>query len=399
MEKVIAINSGSSSLKFKLFEMPEEKVLASGLMERIGLGDSIITIKYDGQKYENVQDLNDHEQAVNLLLQLLEELNIIQDFSELTGVGHRVVAGGEYFTKPTLVDDQALAEIDRISDMAPLHNPANSLGIKVFKRLLPQAASVVVVDTAFHQTMPKENYIYSVPYEWYKKYGVRRYGAHGTSHEYVAGEAAKMLGKPLADLKLVTCHLGAGASITAIKDGKSFDTSMGFTPLAGVTMATRSGDVDTSLLSYVMNHSDIKDINEMVDILNHQSGLTGISGVSADMRDIIAAAEEGNERAQLAFDIFIKNVVRYIGQYTAEMGGIDGIVFTAGIGENSQPVRSAIMKRLAYMGITEDEKENATFGKNTFVSTKNSKVKVLRIMTDEELVIARSTYKLAHENK
>ena len=396
MEKILAINSGSSSLKFKLFEMPAEKVLASGLIERIGLKEGGITIKYgDGQKYTDVRQVADHQVAVDILLNLLLKFEIIGDYGEITGVGHRIVAGGEYFKESTIIDDDAEAKIEKLIPLAPLHNPAHLVGIRAFKKQLPHALEVGVFDTAFHQTMPEENFLYSLPYEWYEKYDARRYGAHGTSHRYVANEAAKLMGKDLADLKLITCHLGAGASITAIKDGKSFDTSMGFTPLAGITMATRSGDVDPSLLSYLIDKDDeIADMDEMVDRLNHESGLLGISGVSSDMRDVLAAALE-NHRAQLAVDIFVKNVVKYIGQYIAEMQGVDGIVFTAGIGENSQPVRSLVMKRLAYLGITEDIEANATFGKNIFISTPDSKVKVMRIMTDEELVIARDVQALA----
>lgn len=396
LEKILAINSGSSSLKFKLFNMPEEKVLASGLIERIGLKTANVTIKYgNGEKYTDVTSIADHKVAVDILLNLLLRFNIIGDYNEITGVGHRVVAGGEYFKHSAIIDDDVEKKIGDLAVLAPLHNPAHLIGIKAFKKQLPQAISVAVFDTAYHQTMPEENYIYSLPYEWYKKLDVRRYGAHGTSHQYVAQEAAKMMKRPLEDLKLITCHLGAGASITAIKDGKSFDTSMGFTPLAGITMATRSGDVDPSLLSYVIdkNKNEVPDMEKMVDILNHKAGLLGISGVSSDMRDILEAAPT-NHRAQLAVDIFVKNVVKYIGQYIAEMQGVDGIVFTAGIGENSQPIRSLIMKRLKYLGIEEDVANNATFGKNIFVSTADSKVKVMRIMTDEELVIARDVQTL-----
>ncbi len=396
MKKILAINSGSSSLKFKLFEMPVEKVLAAGLIERIGFKDGGVTLKYGaGQVYTETRKVSDHRVAVDLLMDLLIEFKIIEDYGEITGIGHRIVAGGEYFKESTIIDDEAEAKIEQLIPLAPLHNPAHLVGIRAFKKKLPQALEVGVFDTAFHQTMPEENFIYSLPYEWYQKYNARRYGAHGTSHRYVAQEAAKLMGKPLADLKLITCHLGAGASLTAIKDGKSFDTSMGFTPLSGVTMATRSGDVDPSLLSYLIEKDpEIADMSEMVDRLNHEAGLLGISGVSSDMRDVLAAAPS-NHRAQLAVDIFVKNIVKYIGQYIAEMQGVDGIVFTAGIGENSQPVRSLVMKRLAYLGIKEDVEANATFGKNTFVSTPDSKVKVMRIMTDEELVITRDVQALA----
>lgn len=396
MEKTIVINSGSSSLKFKLFVMPNEDVLASGLIERIGIDGSAITIKYGaGEKYTSQEDIKDHKIAVDRLLALLLELKIVDSLDEITAVGHRVVAGGEYFKSSAVVDDDVIAKIDEIADFAPLHNPANLMGIKAFKKVLPNAFSLAAFDTSFHQSIPEENFLYSVPYEWYEKFGVRRYGAHGTSHRYVAQEAAKFLGKPLEELKLITCHLGAGSSICAVKDGKSFDTSMGFTPLTGVTMATRSGDIDVALLNYVMDKLAIKSLDEMIYILNNKSGLLGISGVSPDMRDILAAKDD-NKRAKLALDIFVKNVVKYIGEYVAEMGGVDGIIFTAGIGENSVPVRQMVMQRLAYLGITCDDKANEA-NEDGYIATKDSKVAVLKISTDEELMIARDV--AAFKNK
>jgi acetate kinase len=388
MEKTIVINSGSSSLKFKLFAIPDEEVLASGLIERIGIEGSAITIKYGaGEKFTSQEDVSDHKIAVDRLLALLEELGIVNDLNEITAVGHRVVAGGEYFKTSAVIDDKVIEQIDEIADFAPLHNPANLMGIKAFKKVLPDAFSLAAFDTSFHQSIPEENFLYSIPYEWYEQYGVRRYGAHGTSHRYVAQEAAKFLGKPLEELKLITCHLGAGSSICAVKDGKSFDTSMGFTPLTGVTMATRSGDIDVALLNYVMDKLGIKSLDEMLYILNNKSGLLGISGVSPDMRDILAAKDD-NKRAKLALDIFVKNVVKYIGEYVAEMGGVDGIIFTAGIGENSVPVRQMVMQRLAYLGITCDDAANAA-NEDGYIATKDSKVAVLKISTDEELMIAR----------
>ena len=352
MDKVLAVNSGSSSLKFKLFEMPSEAVIASGLIERIAIPGSQTTIKYgNGKVYKHQATVKNHGEAVNNLMELLISLGIIEKYSEITGVGHRVVAGGEYFSKSVVVTDEVIRKIKNITELAPLHNPANLIGIQAFKEMLPDACSVVVFDTAFHQTMPEENFLYSVPYEWYEKLGVRRYGAHGTSHRYVAGEAAKLMGRPLKDLKLVTCHLGAGSSLCAIKNGKSFDTSMGFTPLTGVTMATRSGDVDVSMIAFVMDKLGINSISEMVYTLNKESGLAGISGVSSDMRDILSVSH-AKHRARLAIDIFVKDIVKYIGQYYFEMGGIDGIVFTAGIGENSAVIRKMIMERLSFMNIT-----------------------------------------------
>ncbi|WP_270334795.1 acetate/propionate family kinase [Ligilactobacillus acidipiscis] len=395
--EILAVNSGSSSFKFKLFVMPEEKVIASGQIERIGQMGSIVTIKHhDGEKYERKDNIKNHKEAVQELMDLLLELRIIKDYSEIDGVGHRVVAGGEYFDHSVIVDENVIAKIHEIAEMAPLHNPANLVGIEAFKKILPQATSVVVFDTAFHQTIPEENFIYSVPYEWYEKYGVRRYGAHGTSHRYVAGEAAKLLGRPLEDLKLVSCHIGAGASICAIKNGKSFDTSMGFTPLTGVTMATRSGDVDVAMISYMMEKLNIDSMTEMIYMLNKESGLLGISGVSQDSRDILQVAH-ANHRAQLSLDILVKDVVKYIGQYTFEMGGLDGIIFTAGVGENSDEIRAAILERLGFLGITIDQEENQKRGVTNIISGPDSKITVMRIQTDEEVMIARDVMDLSQK--
>ena len=387
MKKIIVINSGSSSLKFKLFESPSKNVLASGLIERIGLDDSIITIKYNNKKYREVQTIKDHTAAVDLLLQLLKKLNIVTDLNEISAVGHRVVAGGEYFKKSVPIDSSVIEKIEDIIELAPLHNPANLVGIKVFKKLLPNALSVAAFDTAFHQTLPEENFMYSTPYDWYKNYGVRRYGAHGISHRYVSLRAAKLMGKPVEDLKLVTCHLGAGASITAVKNGKSFDTSMGFTPLTGIQMATRSGDVDVSLVAYMMKKLKVKSVSEILYMLNKESGFLGVSGVSLDMRDVEAAAAKNNKRAELAIKLFYNDIVKYIGQYYMEMEGIDGIVFTAGIGENSPETREAIMNKLSFLGVTINKEENAKRGTEGIVSGKDSSITVMRIPTDEEYMI------------
>lgn len=387
MKKIIVINSGSSSLKFKLFESPSKNVLASGLIERIGLDDSIITIKYNNKKYREVQTIKDHTAAVDLLLQLLKKLNIVTDLNEISAVGHRVVAGGEYFKKSVPIDSSVIEKIEDIIELAPLHNPANLVGIKVFKKLLPNALSVAAFDTAFHQTLPKENFMYSTPYEWYKNYGVRRYGAHGISHRYVSLRAAELMGKPVEDLKLVTCHLGAGASITAVKNGKSFDTSMGFTPLTGIQMATRSGDVDVSLVAYMMKKLKVKSVSEILYMLNKESGFLGVSGVSLDMRDVEAAAAKNNKRAELAIKLFYNDIVKYIGQYYMEMEGVDGIVFTAGIGENSPETREAIMNKLSFLGVTINKDENSKRGTEGIVSGKDSSITVMRIPTDEEYMI------------
>ena len=397
MDKVLAVNSGSSSLKFKLFEMPSEAVIASGLIERIAIPGSQTTIKYgNGKVYKHQGTVKNHGEAVNNLMELLISLGIIEKYSEITGVGHRVVAGGEYFSKSVVVTDEVIRKIKNITELAPLHNPANLIGIQAFKEMLPDACSVVVFDTAFHQTMPEENFLYSVPYEWYEKLGVRRYGAHGTSHRYVAGEAAKLMGRPLKDLKLVTCHLGAGSSLCAIKNGKSFDTSMGFTPLTGVTMATRSGDVDVSMIAFVMDKLGINSISEMIYTLNKESGLAGISGVSSDMRDILSVSH-AKHRARLAIDIFVKDIVKYIGQYYFEMGGIDGIVFTAGIGENSAVIRKMIMERLSFMNIPIDNEKNEEQDGATVISGEDSAITMMKIPTNEELMIARDVMELKNK--
>lgn len=394
MSKNIAINAGSSSLKWKLYEMPEEETLASGIVERIGLNDSIFTIKYDDNKYEDIIDIDDHEVAVELLLNKLLELKIINSFDEIEGVGHRVVTGGETFKDSAVITEEMIEEIGKLTELAPLHNPANLTGIKAFRKVLPDITSVAVFDTSFHQTMPKVNYLYSLPYEYYEKYSARKYGAHGTSHQYVAERAAEMLDKPLEDLKIITCHLGNGASITAVEHGKSIDTSMGFTPLAGVTMGTRSGDIDASLLPYLMDKLDITDIQEMIDILNNKSGLTGLSGISSDMRDLEDADAEGNERATLALRIFEDRVREYIGSYIVKMQGVDAIVFTAGIGENDIEVRSNIINHLNFMGIKLDEEKNKVRGVERIISTEDSEAAVLLIPTDEELMIVRDIERL-----
>lgn len=394
MTKTIAINAGSSSLKWKLFEMPEEKVLASGIVERIGLNDSIFTIKYgEDKKYEDILDINDHELAVEMLLKQLTELNIIESFDEITGVGHRVVAGGEIFDDSALVNDEVINQIEELSEFAPLHNPANATGIKAFRKILPDITSVAVFDTSFHQTMPKVNYMYSIPKEYYTKHNARKYGAHGTSHKYVAERAADMIGKPIEDLKIITCHLGNGASVTAVEGGKSIDTSMGFTPLAGVTMGTRSGDIDASLLPFLMEKEGIKNINDMIYILNNKSGLKGLSGISSDMRDL-EDAEATNEDAALALRIFEDRVRKYIGSYAATMNGVDAIVFTAGIGENGVETRENIINGLTFLGAELDPEKNNIRGKERFISKENSKVKVLLVPTDEEVMIARDVEKL-----
>ena len=390
MAKTIAINAGSSSLKWTLYEMPAEETIASGIVERIGLNDSIFTIKYgEGEKYEDVLDIDNHNVAVELLLEKLDELGILESINDIEGVGHRVVAGGEIFNKSALITDEVIEQIETLNELAPLHNPANVTGIRAFKKVLPDITSVAVFDTSFHQTMPEVNYLYSLPYEYYEDFDARKYGAHGTSHQYVAERAAEMVGRPLEDLKIITLHLGNGASITAVENGKSIDTSMGFTPLAGVTMGTRSGDIDASLIPYLMNKLELTDVQDMIDILNNESGLKGISGISSDMRDLESAEEEGNERAEIALRIFEDRVRNYIGQYMVKMEGVDVLVFTAGIGENAPATRANIIKNLEFMGIKLDEELNNVRGEERVISTEDSTAKVLLIPTDEELVIAR----------
>jgi len=394
MSKTIAINAGSSSLKFTLFEMPEEQVISSGIIERIGLKDSIFTTKYNGEKYNIVEDIENHEIAIQKVLDKLIELNVIENYEEIEGVGHRVVAGGEDFKESALIDNDVLAKIERLADLAPLHNPANATGIKAFKKLLPNITSVAVFDTSFHANMPAVNYLYSIPMEYYEKHAARKYGAHGTSHQYVSERAAEMLDRPLEDLKLITCHLGNGGSITAVQGGKSIDTSMGFTPLAGITMGTRTGDIDASIIPYLMEKEGITDINEMINVFNKKSGLLGLSGVSSDMRDVEDAAAEGNERAQLSLDIFYNRVQKYIGQYVALMNGVDAIVFTAGIGENSAETREILIDGINWFGAEIDKEKNAVRGEERIISTDDSKVKVLLIPTDEEVMIAREVERL-----
>ena len=391
MAKTLAINAGSSSLKFQLLEMPAETVIAKGQIERIGLPESVFTMKFNGEKTEIVRDIADHKEAIEEMLEQFRAQNVA-DKSEITGVGHRVVAGGEWFNKSVIVDEEVLHKIHRLADYAPLHNPANATGIEVFQELLPDAISVAVFDTAFHQTLPRENYLYPLPYEYYTKYGARKYGAHGTSHRYVAERTADILGKPLEELKIITLHLGAGASIPAIKYGKSFDTSMGFTPLAGLMMATRAGDVDPSLIYYIQEREGLSN-GEMLKILNNKSGLLGVSTLSSDMRDLEEVADT-NEHAKLALDMFLNRVIRYLGQYTFEMGGVDAIVFTAGIGENAANVREDIIDRLDFLGIKLDKEANNVRGVERVISTDDSTAKVLLVPTNEELEIARDVERL-----
>ena len=374
MSKTIAINAGSSSLKWQLYLMPEEKVLAKGLIERIGLKDSISTVKFDGRTEKQVLDITDHTQAVKILLDDLMRFNIIASFDEITGVGHRVVAGGEYFKDSALVDEEVIQKVEELSLLAPLHNPANAAGIRAFKELLPDITSVVVFDTSFHTTMPEKAYRYPLPTKYYTENKVRKYGAHGTSHEYVAHEAAKLLGKPIEELKLITCHIGNGASITAVDKGLSVDTSMGFTPLGGVMMGTRTGDIDPAIIPYLMQHTDdFKTPEDISRILNRESGLLGVSEKSSDMRDIHEAMRAGDAKAQLANDIFVDRIQKYIGQYLAVLNGADAIIFTAGIGENSVTIRRLVIEGISWFGCDIDPEKNV-FGQYGDISTPEAKV-------------------------
>ncbi|HFR3343631.1 acetate kinase [Streptococcus sp. A34] len=394
MSKTIAINAGSSSLKWQLYQMPEETVLAAGIIERIGLKDSISTVKYDGKKESETLDIADHVQAVKILLDDLLKHNIIADFSEITGVGHRVVAGGEIFKESALIDDQVLKQIEDLSSLAPLHNPANAAGIRAFKDILPDITSVAVFDTAFHTTMPEHAYMYPIPQKYYKENKVRKYGAHGTSHYYVAHEAAKVLGRPIEELKLITAHIGNGVSITANYHGESVDTSMGFTPLAGPMMGTRSGDIDPAIIPYLIENVDeLKDASDVVNVLNKQSGLLGLSGISSDMRDIENGLQEKHPGAVLAYNVFIDRIKKFIGQYMAVLNGADAIVFTAGMGENAPLMRNDVIAGLSWFGIELDPAKNV-FGNYGDITTPESKVRVLVIPTDEELVITREVERL-----
>ena len=389
--KIISINAGSSSLKFSLFNMDNESVIASGVFERIGIDGSCYTIKFNGEKYKEEVPLKTHADAVNILLDKLTSMHIIESLDEIGGVGHRIVQGKDLFDKSVLVDDEVMAKLESIKHFAPLHNPANMLGIEAFRKALPNVQMSVVFDTAFHQTMDEETYLYAVPYEWYEKYGIRKYGAHGTSHRYIT-ETVKDLLKT-DKFKLISCHIGNGGSITAIKDGKCVDTSMGFTPLAGIMMGTRSGDVDPSIIPPVMK-AENKTIDDIINDLNKHSGVLGLSGISSDMRDIEDAYNEGNSKAVLTFNKYIQRIVDYIAQYYVRLGGADVIAFTAGVGENSPILRKLVCEKLACLGVKLDEEKNNVRGKLTKISADDSKVAVYVIPTDEELMIARDTLEL-----
>ena len=390
---ILVINAGSSSLKYQLLNPETQEVLAKGLCERIGI-DGKFTYKPTGKEAVKEADvaMPTHSEAIQAVLNaLVDPANgVIASMDEIGAVGHRVVHGGEKFASSVLITDEVMAAIEECNPLAPLHNPANIIGIKACQALMPNTRMVAVFDTAFHQTMPPVAYTYALPYEYYEQDKVRRYGFHGTSHKYVSQRAAAMLGKPIEELKLISCHLGNGSSVTAIDGGKSVDTSMGFTPLAGLPMGTRCGDIDAGILEYLMNKHGYN-IDEMLSILNKKSGVLGISGVSSDFRDLEAVAPQGNQRAQLALDSFDYNVKKLIGAYAAAMGGVDAIIFTAGVGENGPDTRANVVSGLEYMGVKLDAEKNNTRGKEVDVATDDSKVRVLVIPTNEELMIAMDT--------
>ena len=390
--KIMSINAGSSSLKFQVFEMPEETLLVKGLFERIGLEEEMgFSYSLKDAKVKTTIKGKTHEEAIEFLLHFLLERNVLTSLQELAGVGHRVVHGGEDFKKSSLVDRDALQKIKALGKLAPLHNPVNVVGIEALQKDLPDCPQVAVFDTSFHQTMEAKNYIYPLPYRFYEEDSVRRYGFHGTSHQFVASEAANCLEKPLESLKIISCHLGNGASICGIKDGKSVITSMGFTPLAGLMMGTRCGDIDPSIIPFLQNEKNLS-ANDMDKLMNAESGFKGITGFSSDTRDIITEAEKGNDRAKLALDMFASRVKQTIGAYAAELDGVDVLIFTAGIGENSSVIREMVCEDLTFLGIELDPQMNQK--NNRRISTETSKVEVLVVETNEELMIVRDTYHL-----
>lgn len=388
---ILSVNAGSSSLKFTGFEMPSEDVLISGVFERIGIDNSFYTIKVNGEKIKKEVELPNHKVAFEILIKELMDNKIVESLDEIKGVGHRIVQGGAYFDKTVIADEDAVSKIDELASLAPLHNPAAIVGINAAKEVMPNAVQTVVFDTAFHQTMAPCEYMYAVPYVWYKEYGIRKYGAHGTSHKYVSQRMNEILGRN--DTKLITCHIGNGASISAVKDGKCVDTSMGLTPNAGLIMGSRCGDMDATVVTYAMEKTGMTP-KEMDTVLNKQSGLLGISGVSSDSRDIEEGIKNGNERCILAQEMYVKRIVEYIAKYYVLLGGCDAIVFTAGVGENSISTRKEILNKLAVLGIKVDEEANNVRGEERKITTDDSAVPAYIIPTNEELMIAKDTYSL-----
>ncbi len=395
--KILVLNSGSSSLKYQFINMDKEEVLAKGLVQRIGIEDSFLEHELsDGREIKIETDIPDHGKGIKLVIDALlsDEHGVVDDIDEISAVGHRVVHGGEKFADSVLINDEVIKQIEEVSELAPLHNPANLKGIKVCEKLMPNKPQVAVFDTAFHQSMPEKAYMYALPYEYYEKYGVRRYGFHGTSHKYVSKKAAELIDKPFTEAKIITCHLGNGASVAAVDGGKSVDTSMGLTPLEGLVMGTRCGDIDPAIAPFIMEKEGLT-ASEMDTIMNKKSGLYGVSGISNDSRDVEDAATDGNHRAEIALELFDYRVKKYVGAYTAAMNGVDAIVFTAGIGENSKKSRANIVNGLKYLGISLNEEANDSRGEEVEISTPDSKVKVFVIPTNEELVIAQDTKRIA----
>ena len=395
--KILVLNCGSSSLKYQLIDMSNEEVLCVGLVERIGIEGSILKQEKDGVEGKLIveQPMKNHQDAIKLVLDAVVDPQYggVKDIKEVEAVGHRVVHGGEKFAGSVLITDEVKAALEECIELAPLHNPANIMGIEACEAILPGVPMVGVFDTAFHQTMPKSSYLYGLPHELYTKYGVRRYGFHGTSHRYVSQRAAEMLGKNIEDCKIITCHLGNGASVAAIDGGKSVDTSMGFTPLEGLIMGTRCGDIDAAILPFLMEKEGL-DAKGLSDLMNKKSGVYGMTGISSDFRDIEDAAAQNNELAQIALESYAKKVKKYIGSYAAEMNGVDAVVFTAGVGENGIDMRADIMANMDFLGMRLDEEANKVRGKERVISTEDSKVKILLIPTNEELMIARDTLEL-----
>ena len=395
--KVLVLNCGSSSLKYQLIDMSNEEVLCIGLVERIGIEGSILKQEKDGVEGKLVveQPMKNHQDAIKLVLEGVVDPKFggVKDISEVEAVGHRVVHGGEKFASSVKINDEVMKALEECVELAPLHNPANIMGIEACEAILPGVPMVGVFDTAFHQTMPKKSYLYGLPHELYTKYGVRRYGFHGTSHKYVSQRAAEMLGKNVEDLKIITCHLGNGASVAAVDGGKCVDTSMGFTPLEGLIMGTRCGDIDAAILPFLMRKENLN-ADQLDAIMNKQSGVYGMTGISSDFRDIEGAAEKGDEKAQVALDAYVQKVKKYIGSYAAEMNGVDAVVFTAGVGENGIEIRESIASNMEFLGMKLDKEANKVRGKERVISTEDSAVKILLVPTNEELMIARDTLTL-----
>ena len=399
--KILIINAGSSSLKYQLLDMTNEKLIAKGNCEKIGLNDPIISYKHDG-KEEIFEGAKTHEEAIKKVLNILvdKDKGVIKSFDEIGAIGHRVVMGGWLFKESSLIDEEVTRKVEELSDLAPLHNPANAMGIRACEKVMPNTPQVVIFDTAFHTTMPEKAYMYAIKYDDYEKFHIRRYGAHGTSHRYVTQELAKVLGKDISEVKAITCHLGNGSSITAIKNGQSVDTSMGLTPLQGVVMGTRSGDLDPTVVQFLCSHKK-QSVDEVLNYLNKECGLLGVSGVSSDHREVTKAAEKGNKRAELALDLLAYSVKKYVGMYMAVLNGADAIVFTGGIGENSAEAREQILENMENLGIVLDKEKNNNFKRGQIepISATNSKVKVYVIPTDEELMMARDTLNIVKNLK